>query len=226
MGDPGGGSDFAGFYNHLGIPHGQWGFSSSAGIYHSAYDSYYWMSKFGDPGFKYHATAGRISALMVLRLANADVLPFDYVEFARTVRGFLPPIQRAMTHRGWQLTIDTIRAATERLERAAAELANTRDSALARNPSKEQLVRANAALMRVERALTRVEGLHGRPWYRNLVYASDENNGYSTMTLPSVSEAVRDGDIARTSREMADLVTHMDAATQAIIEARSALMHH
>src|SRR5213075_616605 len=55
MGDPGGGSDFAGFYNHLGIPIADWGFGGPQGIYHSAYDSYHWMSKFGDPKFEYHA---------------------------------------------------------------------------------------------------------------------------------------------------------------------------
>jgi len=52
MGDPGGGSDFAGFYNHLGIPITDWGFGGPQGVYHSAYDSYHWMSKFGDREFR------------------------------------------------------------------------------------------------------------------------------------------------------------------------------
>jgi N-acetylated-alpha-linked acidic dipeptidase len=52
MGDPGGGSDFAGFYNHLGIPIAEWGFGGAGGVYHSQYDDYNWMTKFGDPGFK------------------------------------------------------------------------------------------------------------------------------------------------------------------------------
>jgi N-acetylated-alpha-linked acidic dipeptidase len=223
MSDPGGGSDFAGFYNHLGIPHAQWGFSGSAGIYHSAYDSFHWMSKFGDPGFKYHATVGRISAVMTLRLANADVLPFDYVEFARTVRGFLAPLQRAITHKGWQVSLDSLRLATERMERAAAGFATSRDSILQGLPAKGRLDRANAALLRVERALTRAEGMRTRPWYRNLIYASDENNGYSTMTLPSINEAIRDGDAVRVSHEIADLVSHLDTATQAIADAHAAL---
>ena len=60
MGDPGGGSDFAGFYNHLGIPIAEWGFGGPAGTYHSAYDTFAWMERFGDPGFLYHATAARV----------------------------------------------------------------------------------------------------------------------------------------------------------------------
>lgn len=46
MGDPGGGSDFAGFYNHLGIPHSDWGFGGAGGVYHSTYDSQHWMAEF------------------------------------------------------------------------------------------------------------------------------------------------------------------------------------
>jgi N-acetylated-alpha-linked acidic dipeptidase len=223
MSDPGGGSDFAGFYNHLGIPHGQWGYSGSSGIYHSVYDSYHWMAKFGDPGFKYHATVGRISAVMTLRLANADILPFDYVEFARTVRGFIVPVQRAVMHKGWQVSVDSLRQATDRMERAAIEFASARDSVLQGAPTRNQLDQCNTALLRVERALTRAEGLRTRPWYRNLIYASDENNGYSTMTLPSVNEAIRDGDAARATREIADLVAHLDLATRAIADARAAI---
>ena len=96
MGDPGGGSDFAGFYNHLGIPIAEWGFGGAGGVYHSQYDDYTWMTKFGDPGFQYHAAAARVGAAMLLRLANADVLPYDYAEFAKTMRRYLAPIDRAV----------------------------------------------------------------------------------------------------------------------------------
>ena len=83
MGDPGGGSDFAGFYNHLGIPIAEWGFGGPGGVYHSQYDDYTWMTKFGDPGFQYHAAAARVGTAMLLRVANADVLPYDYAEYAQ-----------------------------------------------------------------------------------------------------------------------------------------------
>ena len=106
MGDPGGGSDFAGFYNHLGIPIAEWGFGGAGGVYHSQYDSYAWMTKFGDPGFQYHAAAARIAAAMMLRIANADVLPYDYVEYARTMRRYIAPIDEAVADRKWNVTDD------------------------------------------------------------------------------------------------------------------------
>ena len=102
MGDPGGGSDFAGFYNHLGIPIAEWGFGGAGGVYHSQYDSSRGWRTFGDPGFVYHATAARIGAAMVLRLANADILPYDYVEFARTMQRYLPALDHAIGAKKWR----------------------------------------------------------------------------------------------------------------------------
>ncbi|HKO14772.1 MAG TPA: M20/M25/M40 family metallo-hydrolase [Gemmatimonadaceae bacterium] len=234
MGDPGGGSDFAGFYNHLGIPIAEWGFGGPGGVYHSQYDDYAWMTTFGDPGFEYHAAAARIGAAAVLRMADADVLPYDYVEFARTMRTYLSGIDRAFTDRRWSAAsaaddggapTASLRAAIDRMEQAAAAFNRARDSSLAAAspPKKAALARTNAALMRVERALTRAQGLRTRPWYRNLIYVADENNGYANMALPSVNEAIRANNVALATREIEDLTMRFDAATAALEDARAAL---
>ena len=223
MGDPGGGSDFAGFYNHLGIPILDWGFGGPGGVYHSQYDSYSWMSRFGDPGFVYHATAARIAAAMVLRLANADVLPYDYVEFARTMRRYVPPIDRAVADHHWTVSTTALQGAIDRLEREGAAFAQSRDSALAEGLSADALKRTNQALMQVERAFTRPQGLKSRPWFRNLIYVADENNGYANMALPSVNEAIRAGDESLTRTEVDDLAKHFDEAASALAGARAAL---
>jgi len=155
MGDPGGGSDFAGFYNHLGIPIADWGFGGAGGVYHSQYDSYAWMTRFGDPGFQYHATAAKIGAVMALRVANADVLPYDYAEYARTIRLLIDPIERRVEDRKWSASTASLRAAVDRLEREATVFNTTRDSVLRGQPAKAVLERMNRALMQVERAVTR-----------------------------------------------------------------------
>jgi N-acetylated-alpha-linked acidic dipeptidase len=224
MEDPGGGSDFAGFYNHLGIPHAEWGFGGPGGVYHSQYDDFRWMATFGDSGFRYHAAAARIGAALAMRLANAEILPYDYVEFARTMRGYLPAINRAFTARHWRGSAAPIAAAVGRMERAAVDFAAARDAALARGaPAAAVRGRVNRALLRVERALTRPEGLRTRPWYRNLIYVADENNGYANMVFPTVNEAIRAGDESLTRREIEDLARRFDAATGALREARRAL---
>ena len=81
----------------------------------------------------------------------------------------------------------------------------------------------NAALMRVERSLTRPEGLRTRPWVRGLMYAADEDNGYATIAFPSVNEAIRRGDAPLTQREVDDLARRFEAASTALDEARRAL---
>jgi N-acetylated-alpha-linked acidic dipeptidase len=224
MGDPGGGSDFAGFYNHLGIPHLDWGFGGPGGVYHSAYDTYEWMTRFGDPGFRRHAAAARIAAVTAIRLANSDILPYDYVEFARTMRGHIGGARQAASARDWNVSFDTLTRAVDVMQSAAADFAGARDSALARGSmSSRAAASVNASLLRVERALTRSQGLRTRPWYRALMYAADENNGYSTMVFPSVNEAIRSGNHQLTETEVHDLAGRFHDAARALRDAASAV---
>ena len=216
MGDPGGGSDFAGFYNHLGIPILDWGFGGPSGIYHSAYDSYHWLLKFGDPSFEYHATNAGLGAATLLRIANADILPYDYVEFARAMNRFASQAGKTLSEKHWKLSIAGLTAAIEKMGSAAAVFTVARDRALTGRLPSAISKKVNGALLGVERALIRPQGLATRPWFRNLIYAADENNGYSTMVLPSINEAVRTGDEAATAREIADLTERFDSATYAL----------
>lgn len=223
MGDPGGGSDFAGFYNHLGIPHSDWGFGGGNGIYHSNYDTWTFMERFGDPGYRYHAAAARIGTAMLMRLANAEVLPYDYAEFARTMRRYLAPIDRALAGKGWPGSSAPLAQAIDRMERAALAFAAARDAALAAGLPAARQRATNAELLKVERAMTRPEGLRTRPWYRNLIYVADVDNGYGNMVFPSVNEAIRYGDAALFTRELDDLVRRFDAATAALDAAMRAV---
>jgi N-acetylated-alpha-linked acidic dipeptidase len=224
MGDPGGGSDFAGFYNHLGVPIAEWGFGGAGGVYHSQYDDFAWMSRFGDTSFAYHAAAARIAAAMVLRFANADILPYDYVEFARTMQRYLPALDRALAAKRWSASSVALRDAMAAMETEAVAFAAARDRVLAGGASTpDRLAATNAALLGVERALVRPEGLRTRPWYRNLIYVADVDNGYANMVFPSVNEALRANDERLTSTEIADLAARFAGATRALAAARAAL---
>jgi N-acetylated-alpha-linked acidic dipeptidase len=223
MGDPGGGSDFAGFYNHFGIPHADWGFGGPGGVYHSAYDSNRWMETYGDTGYVAHAAAARLAAAMLLRLANAEIVPYDYVEFGRTMRRYTERTSRqlAALNAGDASTLDQ---AWQRFTASAAAFNAARDSVLARGALAPAVKNAtNAALRQVERRLARDEGLKSRPWVRSLIYAADVDNGYSTMIFPTIGEAARAGNAALARAELADLVTRVDAAAGALVEARTAI---
>ncbi|HMS04162.1 MAG TPA: transferrin receptor-like dimerization domain-containing protein, partial [Gemmatimonadaceae bacterium] len=195
-----------------------------AGVYHSAYDSFEWMRTWGDPGYLFHATAARIGAAMALRLANADVHPYDYVEYAATMQRYVPLVTRGLARQGWDTALVTpLDAAIRAMAKSAEQFGAERDRRLATGLSKGARERTNAALRRVERELTRPSGLLGRPWWRSLIYAADVDNGYATMSFPGVNEAVRAGDADRARTELADLTAAFTRATASLDAAREAL---
>ena len=225
IGDPGGGSDFAGFYNHLGIPIMDWGFSGPDGIYHSAYDSYHWVAKFGDPGFHLQATMGVLGALAVMRAADADVLPYDYVAYAQAMRALSETAAKNIAEKKWHVSLAPLDSAIGAMETAARGFNAARDASLARGRSADSWKQANATLLRVERAFVRPEGLpvSKREWFRNVIYAADNDNGYANIGLPSINEAVQSGDRALTTREISDLAARFRTAAGLLNEAARSL---
>jgi N-acetylated-alpha-linked acidic dipeptidase len=85
----GSGSDHTVFLNFIGMPVIGLQFDGDYGVYHSAYDDFYWMNHFGDPGYRYHALMSQLWGVTALRLANADLLPFDFASYASNVRQFV-----------------------------------------------------------------------------------------------------------------------------------------
>ena len=85
----GSGSDHTVFLNFIGMPVIGLQFDGDYGVYHSAYDDFYWMNHFGDPGYKYHTLMSQLWGVTALRLANADLLPFDFASYASNVRQFV-----------------------------------------------------------------------------------------------------------------------------------------
>jgi N-acetylated-alpha-linked acidic dipeptidase len=139
------------------------------------------------------------------------------------VRRYIAPIDSAVSKRRWNASTTSLRASIDRMEREAASFNAARDSALAGSVNNATLQRTNRALMQVERALIRPQGLRSRPWFRNLIYVADENNGYANMAMPSVNEAIRASDETLTRGEIEDLANRFDRAAQAIADARAAL---
>lgn len=94
LGALGSGSDYTPFIQHLGIPSLNLGFGgeSGGGEYHSIYDSYDHYKRFKDPGFSYGIALAQTAGRATMRLSNADVLPFDFTGFHKTVSGYLAEV--------------------------------------------------------------------------------------------------------------------------------------
>jgi N-acetylated-alpha-linked acidic dipeptidase len=110
----GSGSDFTPFLQHLGIAsiHLGYGGENRGGSYHSLYDSFDHYVRFGDPEFDYGVTLARTAGRVVLRLASAELLPFDFRDFAERLGCYIEEITEKT---------DEMRKETERTNRLIAE---------------------------------------------------------------------------------------------------------
>jgi N-acetylated-alpha-linked acidic dipeptidase len=234
IGALGSGSDFTPFLQHIGIPSADMSFGGDYGVYHSAYDSFYWMSHFGDPTFAYHATAARLWGTIAMRLADAAGLPLDYSEYAGQIRDFFNESMKtakrrnlagALEDKAMIEAIQDFSNEAERVQKArretVLEIERTRVEANDRHPrAVARLERINNALIMVERALTDSRGLRGRTWYTHQIYAPGTYTGYAAQPLPDFRQALDDRNTANAKEALARIVEALKRATETLRTAR------
>jgi N-acetylated-alpha-linked acidic dipeptidase len=98
IGALGSGSDYSPFIDHLGVASLNLGFGGEdeSGVYHSAYDDFYWYAHFGDADFAYGRALAQTAGLAVMRLAQADLLPFKFSNLAETVKTYVDELQNLL----------------------------------------------------------------------------------------------------------------------------------
>ncbi len=212
----GSGSDHTVFLNFLGIPTVGLEFDGPYGVYHSVYDDHYWMANFGDPGFRYHRTMAQLWGVLALRLANAEVLPFDFGFYGETLRGFVRDLQNASPAMRGKLDLAPLQRATVDFQTAGRALKHEVEKRLRRGEvlSAEKLAALNRAILQVERNWLHAEGIPGRPWFKHLLYAARYT--YAHLELPGLTEAV-EAQNWQLAREQARLL-------QAAVEKNTALL--
>jgi N-acetylated-alpha-linked acidic dipeptidase len=97
MGALGSGSDYTAFIDHLGIASMNLAYGDedeSDGVYHSVYDDFYWYTHFSDTDFAYGRALSQTAGTAVMRLADADLLPFEFTDFADTIRMYLKELKK------------------------------------------------------------------------------------------------------------------------------------
>jgi N-acetylated-alpha-linked acidic dipeptidase len=94
----GSGSDYTVFVDHLGIASLDLGFGGEdgGGIYHSIYDDFYWYTHFSDTDFRYGRALAQTVGTAVLRLADADLLPFDFTNLADTIHKYADELKKLL----------------------------------------------------------------------------------------------------------------------------------
>jgi len=184
----GSGSDHTVFLDFLGIPVLLPGFDGPYGVYHSVYDSFYWMNQFGDPGYRVHTLLTQLWGVVALRLANAEVLPLDFALYGENIRRFAEELEHRRGMRGRVNLRPVLRTAEEfaAAGRVLLEAVEQRTGNGSLTPA--QVARLNRQLMQVERNWLYAEGLPGRPWFKHLIYGTRYT--YAHLELPGLTEAL------------------------------------
>jgi N-acetylated-alpha-linked acidic dipeptidase len=212
----GSGSDHTVFLNFVGMPVLGLQFDGPYGVYHSAYDDFFWMKHFGDPGYRYHTLMSQLWGVLALRLANADLLPFDFASYADNIHQFVNELAKnntvilseatvprsgaaaqskdpfpsgAATH----LDLSGVRNAIDHFEAAGKRLDDSTTRALASGAIDPKLAETiNQGAMQVERNWLNLDGIPGRPWFKHILYGARFT--YAHLELPGLTEAVEKQD--------------------------------
>jgi N-acetylated-alpha-linked acidic dipeptidase len=213
----GSGSDYTPFLQHLGVPSTDMGFNGDYGVYHSAYDSFYWMDHFGDPGFKYHVAAAQLWGTLAMRLAEADGLSFDYTDYATQIRTFFSEAMRLARIRNLADALDdkSMTSAIDDFLKEAQRIEKNRQEAV-RNSDRAQLTKINGALIQAERQFIDPRGLRGRAWYKHQIYAPGIYTGYAAQPLTDFRQALDDRNSAVAKESLERIVEAIKRATRTL----------
>jgi N-acetylated-alpha-linked acidic dipeptidase len=212
VGDLGSGSDYTAFLQHLGVPSADITSSGSYGVYHSVFDNFAWFKKFADPTFIYEQQMARVYGVQILRMANADVLPYNYEDYGKEIGVYIEAAQKkaASAFGAKAPSFAAVADAAKRLVSAgAAAMERQRDRTA-------DASKINAALLKAERAFLLPHGLPNRPWFRHAIYAPGQYTGYAAVVIPGVNEAIDAKDLARTQQQIAALATALNRAAETL----------
>jgi N-acetylated-alpha-linked acidic dipeptidase len=212
VGELGSGSDYSAFQQHLGVPSTDISSTGPYGVYHSVFDNFAWFKKFGDPDFVYEQQMARIFGLEALRMADADVLPYDYEEYGKEVAVYLDAAAKRAENKFGNHALDwsAVNAAAKHFQDAGAKILSKQKN------QPRDAARLNQTLLGAERALLVPEGLPHRPWFRHAIYAPGEYTGYAAVVIPGVNEALDKGDAERARQQLAVLAAALERAAKAL----------
>ncbi|MFP4228723.1 MAG: M28 family peptidase [Salinivenus sp.] len=185
LGNLGGGSDHVGFYTYAGVPSASGGFSGTTPVYHSAYDNFAWYERFADTSFVYGPTLARLDGTLALRLANADVLPYDVARYADDLRGHVETIAERAAEKDRDASFDRLHAALDTLATAAADFESARTDRVADGPPSNADA-INETLLSLEQAFQHPDGMPFGDQYRSLYASPNPFNGYASWMLPGL----------------------------------------
>nr|XP_007145752.1 hypothetical protein PHAVU_007G264800g [Phaseolus vulgaris]ESW17746.1 hypothetical protein PHAVU_007G264800g [Phaseolus vulgaris] len=184
-------SDFAPFVQHAGVPSIDMYYGKDYPVYHTAFDSYNWMTEFGDPFFHRHVAVTGIWGLLALRLADDSIIPFNYLSYADQLQVYNDILSNLLEK---QISLHPLNASIQEFASAAKE-ANDESKKLRLQENSDDFVdmkiRAlNDRLMLTEKGFLDVDGLRGRQWFRHLVFGPHRDHESKLDFFPGIADSM------------------------------------
>jgi len=225
----GAGSDYVAFQDLAGCSSLDIGFNGepNASPYHSCYESFDWMKKFGDPTFEYHAALAQVQALLILELADEPIIPFDFMAYAREVRGYVTALnhdvgitaERLGTSAEEALNIGALEEAANLFVTNAAIFMEWDDKwmdtilqsgGMEMREAGIRRVNHNARISNFETNLLdlplpdedRIGGVPGRTQFKHVIFGPQAWSGYDEAYFPAVRDAIDVGDWAAAQAQL------------------------
>ncbi len=255
IGALGSGSDFTVFIDHLGIPSANLGYGGEdegGGQYHSVYDDFYYYTHFQDTEFLYEKALAQTAGSMMMRMADADVIPYQFTDQADTIHTYVTEVKKLadtmrtqIKDRNADLADGVYKAAADPKKTSVpppvdivppyfnfAPLDQASDDLTAAAGDYEKAFTAhaetanpkvNAILLESEHALTDPAGLPNRPWFEHMIYAPGFFTGYGVKTLPAVREAIEQKQWSAVDPQIARTAASIEREADKLKDATKAL---
>ena len=235
----GSGSDYTPFIQHTGIASLNLGYGGEGrgGEYHTIYDTYSHYTRFKDPGFDYGVVLANTAGRLTLRMANAEVLPFELTQWHSTIETYLGEVMKTLEDMrskvekhnklvkadAYQLTMDPKKPVAPAkmkeevpyldfspIQNVIADLKKsieTFSKADVLALSPAKKAQLNQKLMGLEQVLLQEKGLPRRDWFKHQIYAPGFYTGYGVKTLPGVREAIEQQEWKEAQEQIGVLAT-------------------
>ncbi len=200
LGNLGGGSDHIGFYMHAGVP----SLSVGAGgptLYHSNYDDFYFYSHFADPSMKMGGMMEQYTGTLALRLANADILPYQTNRYAKDLKNHFSRAEKAIKAYADSTVFQgfiEVQKALEHLDKQSKIFdQKIRENLLTNAWQNAQLKAINQKMMTFEKCFLDPKGMYFGAWYQSLYASPDPFSGYASWMLPGIQYEIESKSIKR-----------------------------
>jgi N-acetylated-alpha-linked acidic dipeptidase len=230
-----------------------YGGENEGGEYHTMYDTYDHYKRFKDPKFEYGIMLAKTAGHLTLRLVDAEILPFDFYGFYKTVNAYAQEVATLLETMRETTAIENQLISEKRyefandptkklyspskkvevpylnfapLQNAVEQLENVSADFSAKqkaNVKPVDRIQLNQLLFQAEQKLLSEAGLPRRPWYKHTIYAPGFYTGYGVKTLPGIREAIEQRNWTEAQQQIEVVANRLSEYSSQITKAISLL---